>query len=259
MRSSELAKQAGVTPRTLRHYRDVGLLPEPSRQENGYCDYKTSHLLRLLRIKNLRSLGFSLERISIILDELDDPSTMSAPSYLDELDHSLELQIEQLERQRLTITALKQKQVGADIPIDYADLMVQSLVQNYPKPLYGKERDALLMVDNLLDQTDKKSLLSFYHKLSDQDLMEHYHNLAVRCHELDDDTPEGDRDTIASDLVALFSMLDVGTQEPEEDASPGEADALLAQYQEEELNAAQKDLVRRVTEELLHSNAHART
>lgn len=259
MRSSELAKLAGVTPRTLRHYRDMGLLSEPSRQENGYCDYKTSHLSRLLRIKNLRSLGFSLERISIILDELDDPSTMSAPSYLDELDCSLKLQIEQLERQRQTITALKQKRIGADIPIDYADLMVQSLVQNYPKPLYGKERDALLMVDNLLDQTDKKSLLSFYHKLSDQDLMEHYHNLAVRCHELDDDTPKGDRDTIASDLVALFSMLDVGTQESEADASPGEAEALLAQYQEEELNAAQKDLVRRVTEELLHSNAHART
>lgn len=258
MRSSELARQAGVTPRTLRHYRTVGLLPEPSRQENGYCDYTTSHLLRLLRIKNLRSLGFSLERISIILDELDDPATMSAPSYLDELDHDLQLQIEQLERQRQTIAALKQKHVGADVPIDFADLMVQTLAHNYPKPLYGKERDALLMVDNLLGHADKKNVLSFYRKLSDQGLVEHYHDLGVRCHELDDETPEHDREKMVSDLVALFGGLADDAQETETDATSSEIDTLLAQYQEEELNSAQKDLVKRVTEKLLQSKSDAR-
>ena len=39
MRSNEVAKLAGVTVRTLRHYHQLGLLAEPERSENGYRDY----------------------------------------------------------------------------------------------------------------------------------------------------------------------------------------------------------------------------
>lgn len=40
MRSNELAKLAGVTVRTLRHYHAIGLMAEPSRAENGYREYE---------------------------------------------------------------------------------------------------------------------------------------------------------------------------------------------------------------------------
>ncbi|MEV4016841.1 MerR family DNA-binding transcriptional regulator [Nonomuraea angiospora] len=36
MLSSELAELAGVTVRTLRHYHQIGLLPEPRRASGGY-------------------------------------------------------------------------------------------------------------------------------------------------------------------------------------------------------------------------------
>ena len=36
LRSGDVAKLAGVTVRTLRHYRRIGLLPEPPRDDNGY-------------------------------------------------------------------------------------------------------------------------------------------------------------------------------------------------------------------------------
>ena len=52
MRSGEIARLAGVTVRTLRHYRSIGLLPEPNRSDNGYCEYTLDDLLRLLRIKH---------------------------------------------------------------------------------------------------------------------------------------------------------------------------------------------------------------
>ena len=67
MKSSEIAKLAGVSVRTLRHYHAIGLLPEPPRGENGYRDYGAGNLVRLLRIKRLSSLGFSLSRISEVL------------------------------------------------------------------------------------------------------------------------------------------------------------------------------------------------
>ena len=63
LRSGDVAKLAGVTVRTLRHYRSIGLLPEPPRDDNGYCSYGIEDLARVLRIKRLASLGFSLEDI----------------------------------------------------------------------------------------------------------------------------------------------------------------------------------------------------
>ena len=45
MRSGELAALAGVTVRTLRHYHQIGLLPEPERGGNGYRDYDVHDLL----------------------------------------------------------------------------------------------------------------------------------------------------------------------------------------------------------------------
>ena len=50
MLSSELAELAGVTVRTLRHYHQIGLLPEPPRSTGGYRRYNVSDLVRLLRI-----------------------------------------------------------------------------------------------------------------------------------------------------------------------------------------------------------------
>ena len=50
MRSNDVAKLAGVTVRTLRHYHQLGLLPEPPRQANGYRDYSPADVARVLRI-----------------------------------------------------------------------------------------------------------------------------------------------------------------------------------------------------------------
>ena len=99
MRSNEVAKLAGVTVRTLRHYHQLGLLAEPERSENGYRDYAATDVARVLRIKRLASLGFPLARIGAILDEMDAPGRSGA-SALEELDRELALEIERLEEQR---------------------------------------------------------------------------------------------------------------------------------------------------------------
>ncbi|MEV6609966.1 MerR family transcriptional regulator [Kutzneria sp. NPDC051319] len=61
MRIGELAGLAGVTTRTVRHYHRIGLLPEPSRRENGYRRYELRDLVLLLRTRRLVELGLSLE------------------------------------------------------------------------------------------------------------------------------------------------------------------------------------------------------
>ena len=68
----EIAQLAGTTLRTVRHYHEIGLLDEPERLPNGYKAYRTEHLVRLLQIRRLTRLGFSLSMIVSMEDESED-------------------------------------------------------------------------------------------------------------------------------------------------------------------------------------------
>ncbi|WP_067825827.1 MerR family transcriptional regulator [Nocardia inohanensis] len=63
----ELAKAAGTTSRTLRHYGALGMLPPTRIGHNGYRYYDQDSLVRLQRILLLRELGLGLPAIAEIL------------------------------------------------------------------------------------------------------------------------------------------------------------------------------------------------
>ena len=65
----ELARRAGVTADTVRHYTRSGLLIPQRDGSNGYNRYSSSDLARLLFIRKAKQLGFSLEDIRQILKE----------------------------------------------------------------------------------------------------------------------------------------------------------------------------------------------
>ena len=67
LRIGEIAGLVGVTPKTVRHYEKVGLLKEAERSESGYRLYAADDLLRLHRVKRLRSLGLSLKQVRSVL------------------------------------------------------------------------------------------------------------------------------------------------------------------------------------------------
>ena len=70
----DLARIAGTTSRTLRHYGHRGLL-EPSRVgHNGYRYYDEASLLRLQRILLLRELGVGLPAIADVLAGAQEPA-----------------------------------------------------------------------------------------------------------------------------------------------------------------------------------------
>lgn len=64
---SDLARAAGTTTRTLRHYGDLGLLAPSRVAGNGYRFYDDDGLLRLQRILLLRELGLPLATIGDVL------------------------------------------------------------------------------------------------------------------------------------------------------------------------------------------------
>ncbi len=67
LRTSELAKKAGVNKETIRFYEKKGLLQKPNRTDSGYRQYTQVDFERLIFIKNAKALGFSLSEIKELL------------------------------------------------------------------------------------------------------------------------------------------------------------------------------------------------
>ncbi|MEW1835118.1 MerR family transcriptional regulator [Microbacterium sp. NPDC079995] len=65
----QLARLAGTTSRTLRHYGQIGLLPPTRTGAGGYRFYDAAALRRLQHILLLRELGLALPRIAEVLSE----------------------------------------------------------------------------------------------------------------------------------------------------------------------------------------------
>ena len=71
MRSSDVAKAAGVNVQTLRYYERRGLVPEPSRRASGYREYEPGTVQRVGFIKRAQQLGFTLDEVTELLDLRD--------------------------------------------------------------------------------------------------------------------------------------------------------------------------------------------
>lgn len=75
----DIARLAGTTSRTLRHYGAEGLLPPSRVAANGYRYYDDRALVRLQRILLLRDLGLGLPAIREVLDrEVDETAALRA-------------------------------------------------------------------------------------------------------------------------------------------------------------------------------------
>ncbi|MCL4560561.1 MAG: MerR family transcriptional regulator [Chloroflexi bacterium] len=64
----QLADLAGISPRTLHYYDEIGLLKPTSVRENGYRCYGEAALLRLQQILFYKELDLGLQEIRSILD-----------------------------------------------------------------------------------------------------------------------------------------------------------------------------------------------
>ena len=71
LRSSELARRAGISPDTLRHYEMKGLLPEPTRTPGGYRQYGPEAFARVRLIRRAVALGFTLDELARIVKVRD--------------------------------------------------------------------------------------------------------------------------------------------------------------------------------------------
>jgi len=128
LRIGEAAALLGVSRKTLRHYEKRGLMT-PGRTENGYRCYHPQDILRLQCIRQLQSLGLSLEQIKRVLRAPGNDQVWSG--LLEALRTEIAAEIAVLETRRQRIEELLAE--GAPYPLEATAPLLPSAprVQEY--------------------------------------------------------------------------------------------------------------------------------
>ena len=88
LRIGEVAELTGTTPRTIRYYEEIGLLPEaptrPSGQHRVYTEDEVERLREVMRLKSL--LGVSLDELKLLLAAEEARAAVRAQLRRDDVD-----------------------------------------------------------------------------------------------------------------------------------------------------------------------------
>src|SRR5262245_1669594 len=133
----QLASYAGVTIRAVRHYHQIGLLPEPERDASGYRTYDAVAVVRLIQIRTLAEAGVPLARVRELLDA--DPDTFAAATA--DIDRQLRAQIRALQEHRRRIAQLRSGDSLA-LPEEVVDYLDRLRAIGAPEAVIEPERDA---------------------------------------------------------------------------------------------------------------------
>ena len=246
MHSNEVAKLAGVTVRTLRHYHQLGLLSEPPRRANGYRDYSPADVARVLRIKRLAGLGFPLSRIGDVLDEMDAEGNATSASALDELDRELALEIEHLQEQRRTIAELRAEHLDPDLPVRFARILRMLSGVDTLADARAADRTALNVAGHLYDDEALGELERVVECISSENLVEAMEELDRRLDALTPDAPERERAALAEDSLAALAPVIACFDTANWLRPPTDREQFLDEIAFADYNEAQQDVYGRI-------------
>ncbi|AWI84402.1 Cu(I)-responsive transcriptional regulator [Alloyangia pacifica] len=117
MNIGDVAIRAGLPPKTIRYYEDIGLVT-PHRGSNGYRAFTERDVHKLAFLARARALGFTIEDCRALLALYEDESRASAEvkhiaeEHLAQIDEKLS----QLQQMRDTLAHLVQACHGDDRP-----------------------------------------------------------------------------------------------------------------------------------------------
>ncbi|MFH8367025.1 MerR family transcriptional regulator [Streptomyces sp. NPDC018031] len=137
----DAAAFAGTTPRAVRHYHAIGLLPEPVRGGDGKRRYGYDDMIRLLWIRKMADAGISLDDIRTAFD-----GTQSIEEILERLDENLAAREAALQRQRAAVRRLRE----AGSPLGLLSPLVANRLRDLPSgALRQSDLDNLLVSERI--------------------------------------------------------------------------------------------------------------
>ncbi|AKS31558.1 MerR family transcriptional regulator [Mycolicibacterium goodii] len=230
----ELAELAGTSLRAVRHYHQVGLLAEPTRRSNGYKQYGAEHLVRLVRIKRLTELGFSLSQISAMGAHDDHPADA-----LRALDAELAATIMRLQRTRDELALLLKHSAPTDLSPDF-------VAPETAATMTDADRKLVVVLSRVLGPSGRQAYADMMRETPDDPAAKELDTLAA---DADEATRQGLAERLASFIRTVVdahpSIIDSRV-----DAPRGKrfADRVIDQAMLDLYNPAQLDVLRRAGE-----------
>ncbi|KKK04857.1 MerR family transcriptional regulator [Micromonospora sp. HK10] len=223
----QLASYAGVTVRAVRHYHQIGLLPEPERDSSGYRRYGATAVVSLIKIRTLADAGVPLAQISRMLEA--DAATFAEA--VRRIDRQLRDEIDRLQASRTQIAQLTAGN-GLALPPEVAAYLDRLREVGASKRMVAAERDGWILVaarrpDRVVEWMPVKLA-----QLEDPQVVRLYRVLSEI---FDSDTTQEDLLVEAADImVALAEQAyrsgDMVAEEEPLDDLPDLLDALAAEH-----------------------------
>jgi len=145
----DAAAFVGTTPRAIRHYHEIGLLPEPERGADDRRRYGYKEMIRLLWIRKMADAG-------IPLDDIRDAFAEAAPAgaesdrhvdgILERLESTLADKEAELQRQRTAVQRMRTR--GSRMGL-LSEFVTNSLISLPEGSLRQKDLDNLLVVERV--------------------------------------------------------------------------------------------------------------
>ncbi|MEV6075182.1 MerR family transcriptional regulator [Streptomyces sp. NPDC052069] len=150
----DAAAFVGTTPRAIRHYHEIGLLPEPVRGGDDRRRYGYEDMIRLLWIRRAADAGIALDDIR---DAFADADTASAgadskdgddgiASILERLEETLVAQEAELRRQRTAVQRMRTEGSRMGLLSDFVTSRLKSLPEG---SLRQTDLDSLLVTERI--------------------------------------------------------------------------------------------------------------
>lgn len=118
MKIGQVSTASGVSPRMIRHYERIGLMPPAARRDSGYRDYDQRDVHTLRFIGRARDAGFPIEEIRQLLALWNDRERSSSDVKALALTRAAELKrkARELDAMRRTLEDLAARCHGDDRP-----------------------------------------------------------------------------------------------------------------------------------------------
>lgn len=143
----DAAAFAGTTPRAIRHYHEIGLLPEPERGGDGRRRYGYDDMIRLLWIRKMADAGIALDDIRDAFAEpgsADEDHEMA--EILDRLEETLVAREAELRRQRDAVRRMRAEGNRMGLLSDFVTDRLKSLPEG---SLRQADLDNLLVIERI--------------------------------------------------------------------------------------------------------------
>jgi len=175
---SRLAAYAGVTVRTVRHYHQIGLLPEPERAHSGYRTYDAAAVVRLIRIRTLADAGVPLARVQELLGAGPEEFAQG----IREVDKDLRGEIRRLQGNRKRIARLAAGELLA-LPQSVVGYLNRLRDLGVDERAIELERDSWIMIAAQVPDEIEAIIAVKHEELADPEVVELYRLIsgAIDC------------------------------------------------------------------------------